>query len=35
MEEYEYAIIGQGAAAFAAALKADEFGIKTVMIGKK
>ncbi|MCL4372800.1 FAD-dependent oxidoreductase, partial [Candidatus Parvarchaeota archaeon] len=34
MEEYEYAIIGQGAAAFAAALKADEFGIKTVMIGK-
>ena len=34
MEEYEYAIIGHGAAAFAAALKADEFGIKTVMIGK-
>ncbi len=34
MEEYEYAIIGQGAAAFAAALKADEAGIKTVMIGK-
>ena len=34
MEEYEYAIIGQGAAAFAAALKADELGIKTVMIGK-
>lgn len=34
MEEYEYAIIGHGAAAFAAALKADESGIKTVMIGK-
>ena len=34
MEEYEYAIVGQGAAAFAAALKADEAGIKTVMIGK-
>ena len=34
MEEYEYAIIGQGAAAFAAAIKADEMGIKTVMIGK-
>ncbi|MGC8533537.1 MAG: mercury(II) reductase [Candidatus Parvarchaeum sp.] len=34
MEEYEYAIIGHGAAAFAAALKADEMGIKTVMIGK-
>ncbi|MCL4398814.1 MAG: mercury(II) reductase [Candidatus Parvarchaeota archaeon] len=34
MEEYEYAIIGHGAAAFAAALKADELGIKTVMIGK-
>ena len=34
MEEYECAIIGHGAAAFAAALKADEMGIKTVMIGK-
>ncbi len=34
MEGYEYAIIGHGAAAFAAALKADESGIKTVMIGK-
>ena len=34
MEEYEYAIVGQGAAAFAAALKADELGIKTVIIGK-
>ncbi len=34
MEEYEYAIIGQGAAAFAAAIKADEMGIKTVMMGK-
>lgn len=34
MEEYEYAIIGQGAAAFAAAIKADGLGIKTVMIGK-
>ena len=34
MEEYEYAIIGQGAAAFAAAIKADEMSIKTVMIGK-
>ena len=34
MREYEYAIIGQGAAAFAAALKADEAGIRTVMVGK-
>ena len=34
MEEYEYVVIGQGAAAFAAAIKADELGIKTVMIGK-
>jgi mercuric reductase len=34
MEEYEYAIIGQGAAAFAAALKADELGIETILIGK-
>jgi mercuric reductase len=34
MEEYDYAIIGQGAAAFAAAIKADELGLKTVMIGK-
>ncbi len=34
MEKFEYAIIGQGAAAFAAAIKADELGIKTIMIGK-
>ncbi len=34
MEEYEYAVVGHGAAAFAAALKADDAGIKTVMIGK-
>lgn len=34
MEKCEYAIIGHGAAAFAAALKAEEAGIKTVMIGK-
>jgi thioredoxin reductase len=34
MEEYEYAIIGQGASAFAAAIKSDETGIKTIMVGK-
>ncbi|MGC8537798.1 MAG: mercury(II) reductase [Candidatus Micrarchaeia archaeon] len=34
MEEFKYAILGQGAAAFAAAIKANELGIKTVMIGK-
>ncbi|MCW1301865.1 MAG: mercury(II) reductase [Candidatus Parvarchaeota archaeon] len=33
-ERYEYAIIGQGTAAFAAAIKADELGRSTVMIGK-
>lgn len=33
MESYEYAIIGQGAAAFAAAIKANDLGIKTVMFG--
>ncbi len=34
MEEFEYAILGQGAAAFAAAIKANELGVKTVMIGQ-
>ena len=34
MEEFKYAILGQGAAAFAAAIKANELGIETVMIGK-
>lgn len=32
--EFEYAIIGQGGAAFAAAIKANALGIKTAMIGK-
>ena len=34
MEEVDYAIIGHGAAAFAAAIKADSLGIDTIMIGK-
>ena len=34
MGEFKYAILGQGAAAFAAAIKANELGIKTVMIGR-
>ncbi len=34
MEEFDYAILGHGAAAFAAAIKANELGVKTVMIGK-
>ncbi|MEM3216017.1 MAG: mercury(II) reductase [Candidatus Micrarchaeaceae archaeon] len=34
MENFDYAIIGQGSAAFSAAIKANELGIKTVMIGK-
>ncbi|MCL5679804.1 MAG: mercury(II) reductase [Candidatus Marsarchaeota archaeon] len=34
MEKFGYAIIGQGAAAFAAAIKANEIGIKTAIIGK-
>ncbi len=34
MEKFDYAIIGQGSAAFAAAIKANEMGIKSVMIGK-
>ncbi|MCL4372279.1 mercury(II) reductase [Candidatus Marsarchaeota archaeon] len=34
MEKFDYAIIGQGAAAFAAAIKANELGKNTVMIGK-
>ncbi len=32
--EFDYAIIGQGGAAFAAAIKANELGKKTVMVGK-
>ncbi|MGC8495808.1 MAG: mercury(II) reductase [Candidatus Micrarchaeia archaeon] len=34
MDKFDYAIIGQGSAAFAAAIKANELGIKTVMIGR-
>jgi mercuric reductase len=34
MEKFDYAIIGHGAAAFAAAIKANELGKSTVMIGK-
>ncbi len=34
MEKFDYAIIGQGAAAFAAAIKANELGKSTIMIGK-
>jgi len=34
MNRFEYAIIGHGAAAFAAAIKANSLNIKTVMIGK-
>ena len=34
MEKFDYAIIGQGAAAFAAAIKANELGKSTVMIGR-
>ncbi len=33
MENYELIILGQGSAAFAAAIKADELGIKTAMVG--
>ena len=31
--KFEYAILGQGAAAFAAAIRANELGIKTAMVG--
>ena len=34
MDKFEYAIIGHGAAAFAAAIKANSLGISTLMIGK-
>ena len=34
MEKFEYVILGQGSAAFAAAIRANELGIKTVMMGK-
>lgn len=33
MEKYELAILGQGSAAFAAAIKANELGVKTAIIG--
>jgi len=33
MDKFDYAIIGQGSAAFAAAIKANELGARTVMIG--
>ena len=32
--EYDLVILGQGAAAFAAAIKADELGVKTALVGK-
>jgi mercuric reductase len=32
---YDFAILGQGSAAFAAAIKANELGIKTAMVGAK
>jgi mercuric reductase len=35
VNEYELVILGQGSAAFAAAIKADDLGIKTAMIGSK
>jgi len=34
MEEYDLIIIGGGAGAFAAAIKADELGAKTLMINQ-
>ena len=33
MDKFDYAIIGQGSAAFAAAIKANELRARTVMIG--
>ncbi len=33
MEEFDYVIIGQGSAAFSAAIKANDLGIKTAMVG--
>ncbi len=33
IKEFDYVILGQGSAAFAAAIKANELGIKTAMIG--
>jgi mercuric reductase len=32
-DSYQLIIVGQGSAAFAAAIKADELGVKTAMIG--
>jgi mercuric reductase len=32
--EYDLVILGQGSAAFAAAIKADELGVKTALVGK-
>jgi mercuric reductase len=34
LTEYELVILGQGSAAFAAAIKADELGVKTALVGK-
>jgi mercuric reductase len=34
MDKFDYAIIGQGSAAFAAAIKANELGIRSIMIGR-
>ncbi|MFQ5800916.1 MAG: FAD-dependent oxidoreductase, partial [Candidatus Hydrothermarchaeales archaeon] len=33
MERYDLVVLGQGAAAFAGAIRADELGVKTLMIG--
>jgi mercuric reductase len=35
MTKYDLAILGQGSGAFAAAIKADELGVKTAMIGTR
>jgi len=34
MDKFDYAIIGHGSAAFAAAIKANELGIRSIMIGR-
>jgi len=35
LKSYDLVILGQGSAAFAAAIKADELGIRTAMVGEK
>ncbi|WP_324736461.1 FAD-dependent oxidoreductase [Thermococcus sp. SY098] len=34
MDKYDFLIIGGGAAGFAAALKANELGVKTLMVNR-